>query len=170
MSRIKSAQESVIEQKALHGIIPRGKTAIVVIYTLFGPAVGGLITISVLLGVAAAAGGFGAQSEFVGSPIELWFWLPAAFLFGVFYGYIFGGAQALVCGLLLAAVSDLNGRFSYAQAAIASMIVAILSAALIFVAIDDDVGNAVFMVAAGPPTSLLLRWIFRKWFSRNRAT
>lgn len=165
MSRIKSAQESIIEQKASLGIFPRGKSAIVVIYTLFGPAIGGLITISVLLGVAAATGGFGAQNDFVKSPVELWFWLPATLLFGVIYGYIFGGAQAFACALLLAAVSDLNGRFSYARAAIASMIVAFLSAVFFYVAIDDKLGNAAFMVAAGPPTSLMLRYLFRNRFA-----
>lgn len=168
MSRIKSAQESFIEQKASLGIFPRGKTAIVLIYTLLGPAIGGMLTVSVLIAVWAVTE-FGMSDDLFERPLETLLSLPLMFLIGALYGYIIGGAQAFACALLLAAVSDLNGRFSYARAAIASMIVAFLSAVFFYVAIDDNLGNAAFMVAAGPPTSLILRFLFRKRFAPVRA-
>ena len=102
-------------------------------------------------------------------PLETLIFIPAIVLIGALYGYFIGGAQAMMCALLLAAISDLDGRFSYAHAAIAALIVAFLSAVFIFVAFDDNLGNAVFMVAAGPPTSLILRFLFRKRFEPVKA-
>lgn len=165
MSRIKSAQESLIEQKASLGIFPRGKTAIVLIYTLLGPAIGGMLTISVLIAMTAAMYGFESGASISETPLQMLLSLPMTLLLGALFGFYVGGAQAFVCALLLAAVSDLNGRFSYAWAATASMIVAFLSAVFFYVAIDDNLGNAAFMVAAGPPTSLMLRFLFRKRFA-----
>lgn len=169
MSRIKSAQESIIEQKASLGIFPRGKTAIVVIYTLLGPAIGGMLTISVLIAMTAATTGFESGYDNFDAPLQMLLSLPMTLLLGALFGYYVGGVQAVMCALLLAAISDLNGRFSYARAAIASMVVAFLSAVFFYVAIDDNLGNAAFMVAAGPPTSLILRFLFRKRFAPVRA-
>ena len=150
----------------MQGFIASGKGSIILSYIVLGPAIGGILTISVLIAMTAATTGFESGYDNFNAPLQMLLSLPMTLLLGALFGYYVGGAQAVMCALLLAAISDLDGRFSYAQAAIAAFIVAFLSAVFIYVAIDDNLGNAMFMVAAGPATSLILRFLFRKRFAQ----
>ena len=150
----------------MQGFIASGKGSIILSYIVLGPAIGGILTISVLIAMTAATTGFESGYDNFNAPLQMLLSLPMTLLLGALFGYYVGGAQAVMCALLLAAISDQDGRFSYAQVAFASMIVACLSAVFIYVAIDDNLGNAMFMVAAGPATSLILRFLFRKRFAQ----
>jgi hypothetical protein len=154
--------------------MPRGngarrKAMIVLIYTAIGPALGGLLMVSALYAVSALESGVETGPTIAQSPLQYLIYLPLVGLTGALFGFYFGGVQAFACGVLLAAMSDLNGKFSYVQAAIAAVLVAFLSAALVFVASDGGLSAAAFMVVAGPPTSLLLRFLFRKRFAPVKA-
>ena len=159
--------EWIIGQAAQQGFGPNSKASIAIIYTVFGPAVGGILT------------SFAFVADFqYRFPIKVLFESPIAMLFDIFEfvasaviaGYFFGGFQAAACGILLMTMSDRNARFSYIQAGLAPILVAIISAALIVFIFDAGIDAALFLVAAGPPTSLILRFLFRKRFAPVRRT
>lgn len=168
MAAVQMDKKRAIAQALRPGFFAGGKASIFLLYIILGPAIGGMLTISVLIAMTSATTGLESGYDNFNVPLQMLLSLPMTLLLGALFGYFVGGAQAVMCALLLAAISDQDGRFSYAQVAFASMIVACLSAVFIYVASDGNLGAAMFMVAAGPPTSLILRFLFRKRFAPVR--
>jgi len=155
-----------IEQAAQQGFIARGKSSIVLIYTLLGPAIGGVMTTSSLIIDPYLQN---AAPDTIADYLEILSWslifVLSAIIYGSFFGYWFGGVQAFACGLLLAAMSNREGRFGYFHAGLAAAITAGVAMAIYEFAFGWSLGEALFFVSAGLPTSLLLRFLFRKKFA-----
>lgn len=140
----------------------RRKSAIVVLYTLVGPAIGAVVTIIALIAYGALSDVHALRQEFAEQGPGVLFALPLMLFYGVPVSYYTGGLQALLCGLLLAAISDLDGRFTYAQAAFAAAVTSLVSAAFIIGVLHAGAEAALFLVAAGVPASLIVRFLFRE--------
>ncbi|MFZ5617972.1 MAG: hypothetical protein ACOZAA_11720 [Pseudomonadota bacterium] len=163
------ADEWIIEQAAQQRFIARGKRAVVLIYTAFGPAVGGVLTITVsIVALQFQDGGSGLARVFLETPLRSLAAIPMVLVLGALCGYWIGGTQALACGLILAAISGRDGRFGYFRAGLSAALVAILATIVIVLFLDTGLWGALFMVAAGLPSSLILRFLFRKRFAPVR--
>jgi len=155
----------IIEQAAQQGFGTNSRESIAVIYSLAGPPIGGFLT-----SIAEIADfRYGPTlKQLIDSPFTTMSDLMQLIFSLTFGGYIFGGFQAAACGLLLMTMSDHQARFSYLQASVASVVVAVSAAAILVFLFGLDLVSAFFVVAAGPPTSLILRFLFRKRFAPMR--
>lgn len=120
-------QRSLNDSLAPRRTFVHGKLLAVLIYTAIGPAVGGALTVMSILAVSLVSYVIDGHGELREISIGLLNALSAISLvlaYGVLFGYVIGGGQAFICGLLLAAVSDKFGKFTYVQSALAAATVA----------------------------------------------
>ncbi len=146
------------------------KAMVFFIYLIFGPPIGGLATILTFLILSAVlAGDLGLLGDASGEGFIQLFFLPIWVVMLSLWGYVLGGVQAAMTGLILAACSDLDGRFGYDRAILATLPPSIFAGILIgkdYVN-DYDAGHGfltLVLAVASIVASLVLRYIFRKRF------
>jgi hypothetical protein len=166
--------KEVAEQGADISLTVRGnfrrKAMVFFIYLMFGPPIGGLATILTFLILSAVlAGDLGLLGDASGEGVIQLFFLPVWVVMLSLWGYLFGGVQAAMTGLILAACSDLDGRFGYDRAVIATLPPSMFAGILIgkdYVN-DHDAGHGFLILVltlASIVASLVLRYLFRERF------
>ncbi len=149
---------------------------IVFIYLIFGPPIGGLATILGFFTFAVFAEGNGAFFEsFAGEDIGDLLMMPVWMFLMSLWGYVFGGAQAAMTGLILAVASDREGRFGYDRTIIAtfppSLIAGIVISGGAFPALGNENGLVIFILTlTGVVASIAVRFLFRKRFGATAVT
>ncbi len=154
----------------------RRKALVFFIYMVFGPPIGGFATlVAVFLFGMFASGEFNfpgnVTAEDVLELLHVIIWIPMMSL----WGYVFGGIQAAMTGLILAAASDLEGRFGYDKAIVATLPPSLFAG--IFISKDAipelNSENGFFILvltAAGIFASVAVRFLFRRRFCLPRGT
>lgn len=165
----------IVEQGADNPLVVRPKfrrTAMVFfIYLIFGPPIGGLATILAFLVLPGIlAGNFGLLGDASGEGFVQLVFLPVWVVMLSLWGYVFGGVQAAMTGLILAACSDLDGRFGYDRAIFATLPPSVFAGIFIGKDYVDDYGAGhgfltLVLTLASIVASLALRYLFRKRFS-----
>ena len=151
-------------EKSRPGSVGR-RLLVFIIYLVFGPPIGGFLVINgfvismgVNMGGAELISKLNVQSFF---DVLMWpFWSMVLSLFG----YLFGGIQAAITGLVLVLMSDERGHFSYRTAIIATLPSSLLTA--IFLATEGDSQWLFIAILAlvSIAASVLVRYFFRKRF------
>ena len=152
----------------------RRKAMVFLIYLIFGPPIGGLVTIFGFFTYAAIADGAAFFGSFALSNIGELLMIPVWIAMLSLWGYLFGGAQAAMTGLILAACSDLDGRFGFDRAVIATFPPSIFAGILIGKDyLDDyDTGHGLLILVltlASVAASVVVRYLFRNRFRVPRA-
>ncbi|NOX84135.1 MAG: hypothetical protein GXP06_14355 [Alphaproteobacteria bacterium] len=144
---------------------------IILIYTLAGPPIGGIIAMLSIYVYLAIETGFQSWLDNVrAEPIQIFLSLSRAFITVAFYGYIFGGIQALLTGIYISLNSGNDGKFGYGLAITASVFVALAVTAVLTAFYQIRSGYAflvapIILGAIGIAASVIVRFLFRKRFS-----
>lgn len=139
----------------------------ILIYGLFGPPVGGLIAYIILL-VYAARGEYW-WADFRENTLEVLASLSTGLIAFPLYGYLFGGVQALLTGLIVKTFADTDGRFGYMTAFVAATLVGVVVGLFLTTGYFFSIGYApviafVVLAVIGITASLIVRFLFRKRF------
>lgn len=145
------------------------KLMIFFFYLLAGPPAGATLFVAGVLayGIGLQLSGAGVGIGYYGSGetgmLQIIATIPMFWILASVLSYIFGGLQAAGTGLLLTFMSSENGRFGYGLAIFAALVPSLLGAVMFG---RDAPGYFAVLFAIGVASSLLLRFLFRKRFSR----
>lgn len=156
------ADELPVEHRdAIRGDFRR-KVMVFFIYLIFGPPIGGIITLTSMLGYVVIEEGFGqtfSNEWFSGFPL-----FPFYILFLSLWGYLFGGVQAALTGLILSISSDAGGRFGYFHALLATIPPSILAGIFLYFQERDGFVASGVLAIVSVVASLVVRFLFRNRF------
>ncbi len=143
---------------------------VIVLYSIFGPPIGGLIVYLIFLAYTARNEYF--LADFRENTLEVLTSLLGGLISFPLLAYLFGGVQALLTGALIKRLSDSDGRFGYLTAFFAAMWVGVcmsfvLSAAYFFSIGYIPVSAIVALGVLGIVASLIVRFLFRKSFRQT---
>ena len=161
-AEVSPSNESVREARA-----PRAM--IFFIYLLAGPPAGatlfvaGVVAYGIGLQLSGAGVGIGYNGPSETSMLQTIATIPVFWIVASVLSYIFGGLQAAGTGLLLTFMSGEDGRFGYGLAFFAALVPSFFGAVLFG---RDAPGYFAVLFAIGVAASLILRFHFRKRFSR----
>ena len=150
----------------------RQRSRIVLIYSIIGPPIGGLIAYFAFMVSATFSEMFWVNTK--EATLESLLSLLSGIVVFPLLAYMFGGLQALCTGLLIARIANRDGRFGYLTAFAAAAFIGLLVglvAVLVYsvsgVSVSDIALAFSVLWAIGVASSLLLRCWFRGLFAKS---
>jgi len=145
---------------------------IILIYTLVGPPVGGILTLLAIFISSAITSGLEIWLGNVRTePVLTILSVPMMFVGFALFGYIFGGIQAFLTGAYISLVAGKDGKFGYLTATACAVLVGALTSGVLAVFYWVGVGfvpavELAYLAFVGVISSIIVRWMKRHSFRK----